>query len=494
MYTQKIGLLAILALTSMTPALAEPGSVAEQLEKAIYTEETVGDLESAITIYNKIIANADTDRNNIGRALFRQGMCYLKLNQHEKASVALKRLIQDYPDQTALTAKAQKTLDEFRLASLKLNPAPWTDGEVTRYRIISPAGTQFAAAEYSAKLHTVDGKLVWRLENYLAVALNFMQQFSRVDVTAEELKPLNGMVNNSLLGESNASYSPQQIKFKTNSAGQKSSHTLVKGNTVYSDTQLLNLLRRLPLAEGYKAEVPGFLPAPNSGQLYTNKILVKEKKSVSVPMGVFDCFEVQVNMFSDSSPEIKRTIWISDDNSKQVVKIESNEGIMELVATTDYENSNPIAYQDSATGASIAAPRGWRVLNAGSPDPSFSMYVQVMAPETKVSGLFVSKSLGGKVMPGLNIDRIVDGDLHILKGYFKNYTLRKEKTINHEISGFSAKSFVADYLYQNVNMVECRTYILGEKGIYWFVFRLKPEDVDQHFEQMEAIVGSFTIK
>ena len=56
-------------------------STAELLEKAIFTEETVGDLKAAIKIYEQIVAEAEANRSHVAQARYRLGMCHLTLER-----------------------------------------------------------------------------------------------------------------------------------------------------------------------------------------------------------------------------------------------------------------------------------------------------------------------------------------------------------------------------------------------------------------------------
>src|SRR5581483_9604862 len=49
----------------------------------------------------------------VAQALYRQGMCYLKLKNNAAARSALSRLVSEYPSQTELVSKAQPLLDEL---------------------------------------------------------------------------------------------------------------------------------------------------------------------------------------------------------------------------------------------------------------------------------------------------------------------------------------------------------------------------------------------
>ena len=82
------------------------------LEKGIYTEETTGDLDGAIKIYQKIIASDKATRPYVAQAYYRLGMCYLKRGQSKEAIAAFEKLVADFPEQGKLIGQARKHITE----------------------------------------------------------------------------------------------------------------------------------------------------------------------------------------------------------------------------------------------------------------------------------------------------------------------------------------------------------------------------------------------
>ena len=74
-------------------------TAAELLEKAIYTEETVGDLPTAITIYQKVLIEARKGEALAAEAQYRLGKCLLKQKKTDKAVAAFQKVVDSYPDQ-----------------------------------------------------------------------------------------------------------------------------------------------------------------------------------------------------------------------------------------------------------------------------------------------------------------------------------------------------------------------------------------------------------
>ena len=100
-----------LAQKATTPAPAKAkASPAVLLERGIYTEETVGDLDAAIKVYQQIVDDAKANRPYAAQAQYRLAMCYLKKGDKAKAAAELRQLLASYPQEKDIAAQAQKEL------------------------------------------------------------------------------------------------------------------------------------------------------------------------------------------------------------------------------------------------------------------------------------------------------------------------------------------------------------------------------------------------
>jgi len=85
-------------------------SVGVLLRKGIYQEETVGDLDAAMKIYQGIVANEKANRPHVAQAKFRLGMCHVKKGEKEKAFGMFAGLIKEFPGQAKLVEQARGRL------------------------------------------------------------------------------------------------------------------------------------------------------------------------------------------------------------------------------------------------------------------------------------------------------------------------------------------------------------------------------------------------
>jgi tetratricopeptide (TPR) repeat protein len=114
----------VAALSAGSPAVAQ--TVSELLQKGIYTQETLGDLDGAVKIYRQLLVAAKENRGYAAQAQYRLGVCLLAKGETGEAAKAFQAVIDNYPEQKDLVEKARERMP----GGLKLLPAPWTDGEV----------------------------------------------------------------------------------------------------------------------------------------------------------------------------------------------------------------------------------------------------------------------------------------------------------------------------------------------------------------------------
>ena len=109
--------IAFAASPSSGQQVAKVSPLPELLENAIFTEETVGDLDAAIEMYLSILEQAEADRAFVAQAQFRLGLCYLKKGNEDEAVAALRKLVADFPTQQELVAQANDRLSELGFPS-----------------------------------------------------------------------------------------------------------------------------------------------------------------------------------------------------------------------------------------------------------------------------------------------------------------------------------------------------------------------------------------
>src|ERR1017187_8087826 len=104
--------LLLFAVTSLltTAQMAAAASPSELLEQGIYSEETKGDVDAALKLYQQVVTEAKAGQAVAAQAQYRMGICYYKKKNYSEANAAFEKLLKDYPDQKDLIALANKYL------------------------------------------------------------------------------------------------------------------------------------------------------------------------------------------------------------------------------------------------------------------------------------------------------------------------------------------------------------------------------------------------
>ncbi len=129
----------------------------------------------------------------------------------------------------------------------------------------------------------------------------------------------------------------------------------------------------------------------------------------------------------------------------------------------------------------------WRFYNYGTAgQPS----LQLIAPEVKAWSTLVWQKRGTDPDSDSAMT-IAKADYEKLKGFFENYTDDESSWKEYQISGLEAARYFATYQEKGKQMVEYRTYILGESLVYWFVFRIEKDKFEASKAEFDSIISSF---
>lgn len=169
------------AVTGAPPTRGEANGshLSALLERAIFTEESLGDLRAAIDLYEEIVIRAEAERSYAAQAQLRLGLCYQKMGQEDEAVAALRKLVKDFPAQGELVAEARARLSDLGIEldrpgvalrqvwadALELNGAPSPDGRYITFTDWSTGDLALRDLETGKNRH-VTGKGSWSTDHY----------------------------------------------------------------------------------------------------------------------------------------------------------------------------------------------------------------------------------------------------------------------------------------------------------------------------------------
>jgi hypothetical protein len=112
------------ASLTILPCAAQTAS--ELLQKGIYTQDTVGDVNGAIQLFRQAVGAAGTERDLAAQAQYRLVQALLRKGDTAMAALEMNRLAQEFPDQRDLVSRLAAGSGGFHVV---LSAAPPSAGE-----------------------------------------------------------------------------------------------------------------------------------------------------------------------------------------------------------------------------------------------------------------------------------------------------------------------------------------------------------------------------
>ncbi len=310
-------------------------SAADLLQKGIHAQETVGDLDGAIQIFRQVVASPNTNKQLAAQAQYQLVLCVLQKGDRPGASRELQLLEKNFADQPGLIDKARKLIP----GSESMLPAPWLDGELEQLNIKRDGSFTGETLTYSAdpwpkttaeSNRTRPPDATYPNSVYLRWELTTANSTRSIQVRADRdtLRPLD----------------KQPVLSSTDVLGDTGATALL--GPAMDPEESVFMIRRLPLAVGFKATIPVTAGLPIAVQ---TELSVTGIEAVQVPAGKFNCYKI-------SFPAYGQTLWIGVDGSRPLVKFHAGNVDAELVKV--WGATNPL---ESALAFVTAS--GWSVGN-----------------------------------------------------------------------------------------------------------------------------------
>ena len=455
-------------------------STSELLQKGIYLQETVGDLDGAIKLFKQIAQTAQESRANAAQAQFRLGVCLEKKGQQAEAARVLQRVVTDFPEQISLVTRAKALLP----SGPKLLPAPWIDGEIMDLTASvgnssQPSGAVIMRfAVQSDKAHPGN----WRFDNRIYnVATMFVLQ---VETDKETLRPVAALSRgyHPFFGESLTTYQDGEVRTEVKG---KDPRTLKLDGPVFDSNEIVGIIRRLPLATGYKTSVPVFTVGGGTEAAPMN-VSVTAEEDVKTPAGDFRAYRVEVNQ--------SMTYWIANDPSRYLVKFEQGSimtGFLSAVRRSDRSS----VYRDDKLGISLNLPPGWTAEGAASLDATKRL-VQLVDSQSQA---IVTLSIEPRTLttPPTLAGMRTEAERNYKQPQFPKQTLLPESWQTRQVGGHPALSWIADATDTFTNkmpIVLYTTWIRSDSSKAVFTAQVDPADFEALRQRLDHIVDTFTLR
>jgi len=477
MCRKKLGKAAVVVVVAVVLSMgtaAWGASPSELLEKAIHAEETAGNIDEAIKLYEQVIIEGKAARNAAAQAEYRLAQCLLKKNKPAEANAELEKLIKEFPEEKELVAKARKQLP----SEIKLLPAPWQDHEAQQLNLKLASGLDIGTYVYRVDSERHEGKEAWRCRTRSFVPLNGMQSSSTVLAEKESFAPISSRWMISLLGNVEAVYRPQVVVVKD--LLKKTEHEIALDGPVFDNEQAAELFRRLPLAVGYKTTVPIVSTLTSKIPL---GLEVTGKETLEVPAGKFECFKVALN--------IGQTFYISTDEHRYAVKFEAGGAIGELTHTYQLEPGKPLKFD--GRGFSLTLSEGWFAyapmpVKKDDPEKAF-----LLDSDGAATAWIVAKSPKAEEK-GKSIKQRIEAEIGEVKPTLKDFHVRADGVKQRTVADKPAFSVVADYTDGDKKMVMYGANVLGDKLELQFVAMIAADRFEAFLPEFDKLVESLQLK
>ena len=325
--------------------IAQAQSPSELLEKGIYAEETVGNLDQAIGLYKKAVEEAKSAEATAAEAQYRLGQCLLKQKKDTEAVTTFKKLIESYPNQQIWVAKARKQLPAE--GNIPLEKAPWKDGEFFQLGMKMAGGMKIGIMTFYVESAQKEHRDVWEMTSHRLILVGGDNRtLSKEIVDKKTSKPIESIFNNSVAGEFSVFYKDNEAE----AVAKESKKTFPLEKTYYDNEQCYYTFRQLPLAEVYKVDLPIFSPM-GAGKIHL-PLSVLGKETIEVPAGKFECFKIHLDM-------VNQDFWISADENRYIVKFEAGGIAGELEKVGIQKPGEMKQYKNEKLGVSFDLPYDW---------------------------------------------------------------------------------------------------------------------------------------
>jgi Tol biopolymer transport system component len=118
-----MGIFLLAGVSFLFSSMIQQETAKELFERALYLEETKGDLEKAIEVYLRVVKKFPDEQATAAKAQLQIGICYEKLGMKE-AQTAYQQVIDKYPKQTDVVAVARERLAGIERSLAELNRQP----------------------------------------------------------------------------------------------------------------------------------------------------------------------------------------------------------------------------------------------------------------------------------------------------------------------------------------------------------------------------------
>ena len=339
-------LLCLFLLPGNSPLIAEPSSTA--LEEAIYTENTLGNLDKSIQIYEQILNDKQTSPSEKEIAIKHLKAVYLKKGDGDKKFAVLTNA--EKPVVIKSDSFTQKIRTFFTNLTSSSNdkseflPKPWENGQTQKFKITMPQVGE-GNGLVTLNIAEIEGRKYWVYEEVVRDTV-YIDRYARAYIDMESFKPVKTFIKYKI-SSYEIDYTDNNITLKHSKRGTVQEQQVLQNNNIYDYVQYNALIQRLRFRSGFEAEFNMLLPQPVT--VFGMKLHVKDKEMVEVPMGRFECYNITVEHDARGYWQAAGILW-SDVKTHKIVK---SVNYSKITAVREMEDISikPVEITDFNSGA-----------------------------------------------------------------------------------------------------------------------------------------------
>ena len=461
-------------------------------DQAVYTEETLGDLDTAIKLYTDIIANTDNQRVVSAKALLHLGRCYKKLGDNSQALLNFNALIDQYGDFANIVANAEDEKFSLPFTQLNLLPPPWVDGEVLEYTIHNPAGLKESYTNL-VKLKQIgtNGQVQWLNQQVFASAHNRRQ----IAVSLLEDEESGETISTDLRGPHWPGMSTEVKDGKVIMRNNISNEVIVedfKPGSI-SDSSMETIIRRLPLQKDYSVTIPSYSHQAG-GYIHLDLQVLDDNTRIDVPAGSYNTYHVKVTYRQFKAALFSMELWVAkDEPSRPIVMYSVQHQTFKLKGSGSLSASQATTYRYASKNAEFELAKRWHAFDTSHKNDEHLQLMIVPFDATGTVGyLDVSDHPTGEWYP-TDPKMPAEWAIEWATGFFKNFVPREATMEEFTVNGNKAIRYVSDYEFNKKAMVEYRAIILHEKHRYSFIFQIEKDSFESHRAEYDQMIESFKV-
>lgn len=314
----------------------------ELVEKGIYQEETVGDLDKAIAEYQEALKASQDSIVVAAEAQFRLAGCLEKQGKSKEAEAAYQAVIDKFGAASEWVKKAKAQLSD----EIKLLPVPWGEGDEMHMAMKVFSGEVIGHQVFRIASVTQENRKYWECQGWQKISANGQAGYSRVLVDSKTFFPVSSEWDHTALGSAKADYSDGKVSLLNTAVSQDKKDISLEKNH-YDNEQGAQVFRRLPLKVGMRIKsLP--LVSTLGGAKVPLGLTVSKLEEIEVPAGKFECFRIDLN--------VGQTFYISNDKNRYIVRFQAG-GISADLVKVQSVTDKPSELELPSFSATL--PVGW---------------------------------------------------------------------------------------------------------------------------------------